>query len=276
MFDTHCHLNFKVFSNNLDQVIKESADYGVRYFMIPGTDEQTSRQAVQISLKYKNAYCSVGLHPHHIYDLVQKNISIAEADVIGFITELSEFDSVKAIGEIGFDKHLYKKTKYQDYKVTEKFLVYQKVLFERQLRLSLQLSKSLIIHCREAEEDLLEALASLWDKKLEKQIVFHCCPASKDLLDFAIEHRVFIGVDGDVTYDPRKQAFIKKVPLDLLILETDSPFITPEPVRSQVRFPNTPANLIHIAKICAYLKDIKLEKLIEITTENGLTLFNIN
>ncbi|GIW62780.1 MAG: hypothetical protein KatS3mg090_0606 [Patescibacteria group bacterium] len=95
------------------------------------------------------------------------------------------------------------------------------------------------------------------------------------MLKFALEQKVFIGVDGDATYDPRKQAFIKKVPLDLLVLETDSPFLMPEPIRSERRFPNTPANLRYIAEICAYLKDLRVDEIVRITTENAFKLFRL-
>ncbi|GIW62779.1 MAG: hypothetical protein KatS3mg090_0605 [Patescibacteria group bacterium] len=179
MFDTHCHLNFKAFESQVDDIIKESKNYGVYYFMIPGTDYATSKRAVEISEKYKNAFCSVGLHPHHIYEFVQKNIDIDDYDFIGFIKVLVESDSVKAIGEVGFDRHVYTKTKYQNYKVNEVFLSLQKKLFIKQYDMALKLDKSLIIHCREAESDLLAVLGDVWDSKMQGRAVFHCCPCQR-------------------------------------------------------------------------------------------------
>jgi len=108
-------------------------------------------------------------------------------------------------------------------------------------------------------------------------MVFHCCEPDFDILDFAKKNHIYIGVDGDVTYDPKKQAFVKEIPLPLLVLETDSPFLTPAPLRNdqKTKFPNNPKNLILVAQKVAEIKEEKVEKIIKVTKENGERLFGV-
>jgi Mg-dependent DNase len=110
---------------------------------------------------------------------------------------------------------------------------------------------------------------------LDTPMVFHCCEPDFDLLNFAKKNHIYIGVDGDVTYDPKKQAFVKEVPLSLLVLETDSPFLTPAPLRNdqKTKFPNNPKNLILVAQKVAKIKGEKVEKIVKVTKENGERLF---
>ena len=104
-------------------------------------------------------------------------------------------------------------------------------------------------------------------------MVFHCCEADERLLEFAIKHNIYIGVDGDVTFSKSKQEFIRKVPLELLVLETDSPFLLPEPLRSQKLYPNKPSNLPIIVEIVAKLLKIDMEEITDITSSNAINLF---
>ena len=134
--------------------------------------------------------------------------------------------------------------------------------------------KTVIIHNREAKDDLLKILNTYY-LLLNTSMVFHCCEPDFDLLNFAKKHHIYIGVDGDVTYDPKKQAFVKEIPLSLLVLETDSPFLTPAPLRNdqKTKFPNTPKNLTFIAQKVAEIKGEKVKKIIKVTKENGERLF---
>jgi len=150
--------------------------------------------------------------------------------------------------------------------------------------LAIKYDKSLILHNREAREDILEVLREMWDKKLEGRTVFHCCEPDMELLEFAKKHKMFIGIDGDVTYWKKKlfgfaqskQEFIKKVPLEMLVLETDSPFLIPElsGSRSWTRY-NEPKNIVLIAEFVAKLKNVSINRLIDTTTENAKKLFKI-
>lgn len=150
-------------------------------------------------------------------------------DDINELEQLISNPKIVAIGETGIDKHIYKITKYPNYLISEQFLKLQKEMFGLQIRLALKHDKTLIIHNRGSAGETLEVLEKNWNDKLRNRSVFHFCEADKRLLDFAIKHNIFVGVDGDVLTDKHKQEFVKKIPLELLVLETDSPFISPEP-----------------------------------------------
>ena len=194
-------------------------------------------------------------------------------------------EKVIAIGEIGLDRHIYQKTKYENYNVNEEFMNLQKEFFVAQLKLAKKYQKSVIIHNREAKQDLLPLLNENWDSFFEGRMVFHCCEPDGELLDFAIQRGILIGVDGDVTYRTDKQEFVKKAPPEMLVLETDSPFLTPRlPVlevacpgnqAKPLKFPNKPENLPLIARFVARLKGKHVESIVEATTQNAKKLFNL-
>ena len=197
LFDTHCHLNFKVFDNMVEEVVGAARNNGVNHMVVVGTDERTSFKAVEIAEKYKGIYAAIGVHPHHAYKLNQKIDSVGEfiptfaKASVGkpasaacpskslldmtkwdrdpflldtyFLEKLITSKKVVAIGEVGIDKHEYQKTKYTDYKVDENFVEGQKKLFNEQIKIALQYNKSLIIHNRRAREDVLEILTEVWE-----------------------------------------------------------------------------------------------------------------
>jgi TatD DNase family protein len=300
LIDTHCHLNFKTFEKNLDQIVNNAKKAGVNKIVVPGTDVETSRKAVKIAEKYPGVFAAVGIHPHHVFEIfekarhqnflapvgtlperrrgsqVAKNFSASL--YLSRIKRLLSNKKVVAIGEVGIDRHIYQKTVYKVYKVEEKFIKLQKDFLKEQIRLAIKYDKSLILHNREAREDILEVLREMWDKKLEGRAVFHCCEPDIELLEFAKEHKMFIGVDGDVTYWKEKQEFIKIVPLEVLVLETDSPFLMPQLLsipRSLIRY-NEPKNLVLIAEFVAKLKNISIKEISEMTTENARRLFKVS
>lgn len=281
-FDTHCHLNFEAFDKIVDDVIKRANKVGVNYVLIPGTDVPTSEKAVQITEKHERIYAAVGIHPHHIYQFLMESGSSDESEKNSFSSDLKKIEillgnpKVVAIGEVGIDRHIYQKTKYPDYKIGEEFVKLQKEVLKKQIDLVVKYDKSLILHNREAKVDMFDVLNKTWNKKLEGRSVFHCCEPDHELLEFAKDHKMFIGVDGDITYYKAKQEFIKTVPLDMLVLETDSPFLNPEPNRSKEGgTKNEPGNIPLIAEFIASLKNISVEELSEQTTENAKKLFKI-
>jgi len=302
MFDTHCHLNFHSFKNNVYDVIKRARDIGVSHITIPSTDVNTSIDAVEIAQNNKDIYSAIGIHPHHIFkyqiphprhprengdlqipDQVGNDSRAFGNDAFAFINselkqikELAQKDKVVAIGEIGLDRHYYSKTKYSDYQINEEFLSLQKDFFTKQIEIASEFKKSLILHNREASDEFLEIFDKSWREEFKERTVFHCCEPKKKLLDYATAKKIFIGVDGDVTYSKQKEEFVKQIPMELLVLETDSPFLTPEPIRSTVKFPNEPKNISIIADFIAKKKRIDVEELKKITFENSKRLFGLN
>lgn len=279
MFDTHCHLNFKAFKKALPEVIKRAYEAGITNIVIPGTDFPTSVRAVEIAQEYEHIYAAVGIHPHHVFQYltIEQNSKNSRQELFMNdyieIEKLVQHDKVVAIGEVGMDKHVYENTKYASYVVNDDFLDLQKLILRQYMKLAIKYNKSLILHNREAKNDMLKILNEEWDTTLEYKTVFHCCEPDEELCSFAKEHHMFIGVDGDITYYPEKQEFIKKVPLDMLVLETDAPFLLPEPLRTEKKYPNEPAYIPVFVKVIAQLKGISEADLIEKTTENGKQLF---
>ena len=285
MFDTHCHLNFKAFKKILPEIITSAQEEGVANILIPGTDVKTSKDGIFIAEQYDWMYVAVGIHPHHVMKYLRRYAEPSSASAneipdlvrndVKEIESLLHHPKVKAVGEIGLDKHVYEQTVYEEYNVDGAFIELQKELFKKQLHLALEYDKSLILHNREAIEDLIPILKENWDDKLKGKTVLHCCEPLEELLSFAKEHQIYMGVDGDITFIEAKQQFITQVPAELLVLETDSPFLLPEPLRSQKKYPNKPANIKIVAETVAKLRNIPVEELIEQTSENAKRLFSI-
>jgi len=290
MFDTHCHLNFSRFSGREQDVIDQARKGGVTKIVVPGTDIKTSIKALKLAKQYEHVYAAVGIHPHHVYEQIQNSklpstmfrvnkIQNTSVEIKNSLLEIEAFiqhEKVVAVGEVGLDKHYYQETKYIDYTIGPEFINLQKELLIAQIQLAIRHKKSLILHNREAKQEFLEVMEKNWDDCLAFKTVFHCCEADKDLLSFAQEHHIFIGVDGDVTYDLKKQEFIKTIPLDLLVLETDSPYLLPEPLRTQKLFPNEPKNIPLIAQGISEITNTSIKRLIEVTTENAKRLFDLD
>ena len=313
LFDTHCHLNFEAFNGRVERVISEAKKVGVNQIVIPGTDFETSKKAIKIAEKYEGIYAAVGIHPHHVFEIysessipkffigkqqteknlisslskIQKQKSLHNLNIKKF-SFASDLDKIKnllknkkvvAIGEVGIDRHIYQKTKYPDYKIEEEFVDLQKKFFLEQVKLAYKYKKGLIIHNREAKKEVLDILTTNYQLLTTHSAVFHCCEPDPELLEFAKKHRMFIGVDGDITYYKEKQDFIKTVPLEMLVLETDSPFLTPRlrlaKGETSARQNNEPKNIPLIAEFAAKLKDVSINRLIETTTENARRLFKI-
>jgi TatD DNase family protein len=261
LFDTHCHLNLDTYFPDVELAIQDARKAGVERILIPGVNLKTSKKAVRITGDYEGVYCSVGIHPTE---------KVQEKEIEKLIYQLEELcensDRVVGVGEIGLDYyHLNLEPSIQ------------KTLFKEQIKLALKLDKAIIIHSRHAAKDLILILKEVGLEKFSGRTVFHCCEPNQELLDVAIKNKIFIGCDGDVTYDPTKAEFIKKVPLDNLVLETDSPFLTPEPVRSHNNGINNnkPQNLTYIAKYIADIKKIDLTIIQKQTLQNSLKLFGI-
>jgi TatD DNase family protein len=259
----------KALVTQVDDVIERAKEAGVERFIVPGTDIESSKKAIELAEKYNEVYAAVGIHPHHT-----REISIPYA--VSSIQELLSNKKVVAVGEVGIDKYYYRDTKYSKYVINPEFVELQKMAFLEQIKLAIKYKKSLIIHSREAAGETLSIMgdSSILDP-LVGHIVFHCCEANEEVLKFALAHQIYIGVDGDATYSKKKEEFVKKIPLELLVLETDAPFLLPEPLRSEKKYPNEPKNIKLIAEKISQIKNISVEDLTKKTTENSIKLFNI-
>ncbi len=268
MIDTHCHLNFSKFKKNLQLIIDEAHDVGVTEIIVPGTDVKHSRKAIEIAKQHDHVYAAIGIHPHEVHSDELRTWNMEH--VLAELDTMVKQPKVVAIGEVGMDYHSS-----NEHIITDDDKEAQKLLFAAQISLAVTHNKSLIIHNRESKHDLLPILHNKWCSGLEYRAVFHCCEPDMELLSFAKEHKMFIGFDGDITYYEEKRTFVKQVPLDMIVLETDAPFLLPEPFRSRKEYPNKPYHIPFIAQQIADLLEISVEKIDEITTQNAKKLFTL-
>ncbi len=265
MIDVHCHLNFKAFDLDREQVIKEAFEAGVNKIINVGADLITSKKALELTKAYKNLYATVGIHPHHA-DKLEKN----------WESELEKLASsegrVVAIGECGMDFYHY-----QSNGITDKKL--QEELFIKQIELSSKLKLPLIIHNRQAGKEIIDVLDSHKSNLLSPPGMFHCMSGDIELLKAALDLGFYIGFDGNITYKGIAKGetvsltdLVKETPIDRILTETDSPYLTPEPFRGEKNKPNY---VIITGKKIAEIKGVSFEKVIEETTENANFLFKL-
>lgn len=264
MIDAHCHLNFHAFRGDFDEVIKRALESGVEKIINVGTSIESSQSAVELSEKYENLYSIVGVHPHHA-DKVEK----------GWLEKLETIarnKKVLAIGEIGMDYYNYKSNGIVDPKI-------QKEVFEAQIRLANKLDLPLQIHNRQAGKDVIDVLKK--NRKLLKRVpgMFHCFAGNFKILDMALEMGFFIGFDGNITYEGIARGetvslwdICKKTPLDRIIIETDSPFLTPVPHRGGR---NEPSYAIIVGEFIAKIRKTSFEEIDNISTENIAKVFKL-
>ncbi|KKS98209.1 MAG: sec-independent protein translocase protein, TatD DNase family protein [Candidatus Gottesmanbacteria bacterium GW2011_GWA2_43_14] len=269
--DSHCHLNFKAFKKDLDQVLKTARDAGVSEIIIPGAKIDSSRKAIEIADKYTGTYAATGIHPHHAAEFgeyLNNNQKIAELKEK--LKDLAVRKKTVAIGEIGLDHYQY--SNYPP--IAQDLRQLQLKLFGLQLDLAVELRKPVILHCRQAHEVMLGFLEKfLIDNRLSG--VFHCFDGTPAQLEKVLSLGFYAGFDGNITYPDnfRLVETMSKTPLERLLLETDSPFLTPEPFRGSR---NTPANLIHTAQFIAASLKMPVERLARLTSANAVQLFNLS
>ena len=271
LIDTHAHLNFKAFRKNLDNVLWEAIEKGVEEIIVPGTDLDTSKRAVTLSTSYKNIFAPVGIHPHHVCEIKQ-----SEEEIKSVINKLAKNNKVVAIGEIGLDYHEYPKTKYKEYCIDKNFKKKQAEIFMWQMDVARELNLPIIFHNRDANLEIVTLLKKYLSKKNSLRGVFHCFSGDKTMLSFVLKQGFFIGFDGNLTYEPNIQKIALQVPLEKILLETDSPFLTPEPLRSKKIFPNRPENITITANFLAQIKKVSVAKIEKVTTQSAKELFKLS
>jgi TatD DNase family protein len=258
--DTHCHLDFNTFTSDRAEVLARAQHVGVNRFLNPGIDIETSQTAITLADAHHPVYAAVGVHPNAA--LSWDELMIAQ------LRKMAEHPKVVAIGEIGLDY-------YRDRSPKE----LQQQVFRAQLALAADLQLPVIIHCRQAIEDTLAILAA-WHEKLKKTNshlldipgVMHSFEGNKDDAIRAINMDFFIGVSGPITFKnaSQRKEVISAQPLERLLLETDSPFLTPDPHRGKR---NEPAYIPLISETIAALHSIKPSSVAEQTSMNAARLF---
>jgi TatD DNase family protein len=247
--DSHCHLQDRQFSKDLERVINSAKENGVKNIIIPGWDLNSSFKAVEIAEKYEGIYATIGVHPHDakIYnDKVEKEI-----------LNLIKREKVVAIGEIGLD--FYRDLSPRDI---------QREVFKKQLKMVTEENLPVVIHTRDS---LNEALDIVKDFKVRG--VFHAFTKEARLAKKIIDMGFYVGIGGVVTFkNSRLSSEIKYIPIENILIETDAPYIAPEPMRGKR---NEPAFLVHTLRKIAKEKSMSVEEVARITYENTKKLFKI-
>ncbi len=282
LIDTHCHVNFSAYKDDGDEVIRRALDNDT-WMVLVGSELRTSSRALNYANKYeKGVYAAVGLHPAHLQEVfVEKKeggesysfTTRAEEFDYGSYEKLAKFEKVVAIGEIGLD--YYHLDPAQDVSALKKK---QHEVFAAQLFLARNLNLPVIIHCRQAHDDMLAMLQDFKKEyghllpAKEPWGVMHCFSGDDDLAWKYFNLGLLISFTGLITFSGNWDSLIRKVPLDKIMIETDSPYMTPEPYRGQR---NEPLLVQYVAQKIADIKGIKLEKVSEKTTETARALFKI-
>ena len=283
LIDTHCHLEMDAFEQDREEVIKRAHDTGIRSIITIGSDLAGNRGGLELSQKYDFIYASVGFHPHDAKDFTEEIFQQLKAWASEFKIQKPNFPSppiakgghnvgalpkgeqelragkVVAIGEIGLDYH---------YDNSPREI--QRDVFVKQLQLAKELDLPAVIHSREAKRDTLEIIARSGVNKG----VLHCFSGDMDMAERAMALGFYISIAGPVTFKNAKklQEIAREIPDNSLLIETDAPYLTPEPFRGKR---NEPAYLIYTAQAIAELRGVSLEDISRITALNAMRLFRI-
>jgi TatD DNase family protein len=254
LIDTHCHLTFDDLARDIDGVIARSRAVGVTAWITVGTDPQQNRNVVELIDKFENMYAAVGIHPH--------DAKTVTAETLTELKELAHNEKVVAIGETGLDFH-YDFSPPKD----------QRRVFAAHLKIAAELNLPVIIHCRKAFDETLNILEQYGTGA--KKIVFHCFSGSAEQAKIVLGKGFYVSFTGVVTFKNAEKTrdAAAVVSLDRLMLETDCPYMSPEPMRKQKI--NEPALLVHTAKFLADLKAITLEDFAASTTAAAKAFFNL-
>lgn len=256
LFDSHCHLDDEKFNEDRDQLIQNLQNQNIEKLVSAGYDISSSKKAIELAKKYSFIYATCGISPND----VPEDIFEIE-NLLKQIEQFANYEKIVAIGEIGLDYYWNKENKQ-----------IQKELFIKQIQLANKLNLPIVIHTREAVQDTLEILKKYPVKNLG---VFHCCPLNRELVKEALKLGYYISFAGPITFKNSKNAdeIISLVPNEKILIETDSPYLSPEPNRGKR---NNPANVKFTAQKIADVRQVTLEEIAKITYDNACKIFSIN
>jgi TatD DNase family protein len=254
LFDTHAHLNATQFEEDLEEVIQRAQDAGVSHVVVVGFDRETITRAMQLTEAYDFIYAAVGWHPVDAIDMKDEDLE--------WIEELAAHPKVVAIGEMGLDYYWDKSPK-----------DVQKEVFRKQIRLAKKVKLPIIIHNRDATQDIVDILRE--ENASEVGGIMHCFSGSVETAKECIEMNFLISLGGPVTFKNAKKPkeVATALPLEKLLIETDCPYLTPHPFRGKR---NEPSYVKLVAEEIANIKGLTYEEVAKITSDNAKKLFNIN
>ncbi|RMD52283.1 TatD family deoxyribonuclease [Candidatus Parcubacteria bacterium] len=276
MIDTHCHLNFAAYKNDLSEVIGKMHDNKIGAIIV-GTQKNTSAKAIKIALENGNMWSAVGLHPNHLVE--QTFVDTQEADDLqtvktraeifdyDYYLNLAKNDKVVAIGENGLD---YYRLPDGD---KQKMIKDQQKTVWGHIELATEVNKPLIVHCRDAHDDQYKILKqAIAENKIEKRGVIHCFTGTLEEAKRYIDLGFMLSFTGILTFSKNLKKVAAEIPLEYIMIETDAPYLTPMPYRGQR---NEPLYVRYIAEELARIKKISFEEVLSTTTNNAVEFFQL-
>ncbi len=254
LFDSHAHLDDEKFDEDREILVEEIRKAGITKLISAGYSLEGSRRGKELAEKYDFIYTTAGISPNDIPQTQEELwITLEEIETIA-----KQSGKVVAIGEIGLDYYWNDENK-----------ELQKLAFEKQIEIANRLELPIVIHTREA---VMDTLAILKQREVLKKGVFHCCPLNRELVKEALKLGFYISFAGPITFKNSKNAneIIEMVPNDRMLIETDSPYLSPEPLRGRR---NDPRNVRFVAQKIAEVKGMTLEETAKITYQNAVKLF---
>jgi TatD DNase family protein len=260
--DSHAHLYFEDYKEDLEVVLSRARKSGVKWFIVPGTDVKSSQEAIKLAEQHDDIYACVGVHPH-------ESAKATDQDVVK-IEQLSMHQKVVAIGEIGLDYHY-------DFSPRDR----QREVFAKQIEIAVRRNLPVVIHTRKSMEDALDIIKKSihmhpnWKVGNTKpqRGVFHCFPGTVEEATYLHGLGFYVSYPGIVTFKKSESIdVVKQIGVQNLLLETDSPYMTPVPLRGTR---NEPTNILFIGKKIAEVLGISEEEVARVTTENAIRLFGL-
>lgn len=265
VIDTHCHLNFIAFESDYQEAYRRAIDAGVEKMIVVGTSIESSKKAITLAQELECCLASIAIHPHHLKQFMEAD----KQSIRDSLLQLVNQPKVVAVGETGIDYYTYKNYP----PVTEDEKKAQFELLEIHMQLARENNLPLILHCREAMDDMVAYIIQQQKKYNDSyRGVLHCFSGTVEHMKKLVETGFYVGFDGNISYKANQDLrdVIKETPKDRILIETDAPYLTPEPHRGTR---NEPARVQIVAEWIARCKNVTIERIQQQTTENAKRLF---
>jgi TatD DNase family protein len=246
LIDTHAHIYYEDFAQRIEEVIQSASDNGVEKIITVGVDLKSSEECIKLAEKFPSVFATCGYHPHEAVKAPKRYL---------YELDMAAHPKVVAIGEMGLDYHY----NFSDPKIQQK-------VYREQLELAVDLQLPAVVHCRNSDDDILQGI----NESACENGVIHCFASNVEFAEKILETGFHISFTGMITFVKELEEVVIEIPLERMMVETDSPYLSPKPHRGKK---NEPKNVLHVAEKIAELKEIDLEEVAESTTETAMNLF---
>lgn len=251
LIDSHCHLYCEPYISNIEKIINDCKKNNVNKLLSIGVDIKTSKTNIELASKYDEIFCTVGVHPNET-----SKINLTEISILPNLIKNNK--KILAVGEIGLD--FYRNSNKQE----------QYYFFEEQIEIAVKYKLPIVVHTRNAENETIKILKKYTEDNLK--FLIHCFSGSESFANEILKIGGYISFSGIITFKNSNSLkdICKKIPIDRILIETDSPYLSPHPFRGKI---NHPSNVLYVAKTLAELKNLSLDKICDVTYNNFYNFF---